>query len=74
MIRSDGRRGDDFHRGTVQQGGIATGTGTDQQGIGIPDIFRTDFPPLFIDHAGVGFQHTFQEGNRLVRNNFRFLK
>ena len=52
------------------RGGVAPGAGTDDQGVGIPDIGRCDGFPGEVFHPGIRFEYSFQKRYGIVGDDF----
>ena len=70
VVEADGRRCDQFDGRSFEQGGIAPGAGTDDQGVGIPDIGRCDGFPGEVFHPGIRFEYSFQKRYGIVGDDF----
>lgn len=70
VVEADGRRCDQFDGRSFEQGGVAPGAGTDDQGVGIPDIGRCDGFPGEVFHPGIRFEYSFQKGMALSATIF----
>ena len=70
MVHSYGCRCDYLDPSAVQKVCITTGTGADNQSIGIHEVSPGDFISGNIGHFTIWFEHALQKRNVLVCNNF----
>ena len=69
MIGADGRRADEAHTATVEQRGMATGAGADNQRIGVTDCVTRDILGLKIKNLGSGLDDALDVGDVAVNDN-----
>ncbi len=72
MIKSDRCGGQEPDTGIRQQRRIATGAGAGNQRIGVFHISGADFSARKIDDFSVRLQHSTQERNLIIGNDFQF--
>ena len=73
MVRPDGGGRDHLHGRAFQQFRVAARPGTGNQYVGIQAVLPADFRAGFIDHLGIRFENTFQEGNMSVGDDLHGL-
>ncbi len=71
MVEADGGGGDEAHAAAFEQAAVATGTGADNQGVGIPDKFGREAFAGYIDgFIGQRSQGLTDEGYFVINDYF----